>query len=47
VVRIKNTLNIGEIEISASLLEEFEKHPDLERAGDLAEMRFDETGRLL
>ncbi len=46
VVRIKNTLHIGEIEISESLLEEFAGHPDLERAGELAEMCFDSEGRL-
>ena len=46
VVRIKNTLDIGHIHLSASLLREFGDHPDLEQTGALAEMVFDEHGRL-
>jgi len=47
VVRIKNTLDIGQIEISESLLREFADHPDLEQAAALSEFSFDETGRLI
>ena len=46
VVRIKNTLDIGHIHLSASLLREFGDHPDLEQTGALAEMAFDGVGRL-
>ena len=47
VVRIKNTLDIGQIEISEALLREFANHPNLDQAGELSAMRFDEAGRLL
>lgn len=47
VVRIKNTLDIGEIEVSETLWREFANHPDLEQAGELEEMGFDDEGRLL
>ncbi len=47
VVRIKNTLDIGEIEVSETLWREFANHPDLEQVGEWAEMGFDEDGRLL
>ena len=46
VVRIKNTLDIGHIQLSASLLREFGDHPDLEQTGALAAMAFDSAGRL-
>lgn len=46
VVRIKNTLDIGEIELSETLLREFANHPDLRQVGELTEMRFDDQGRL-
>ena len=47
VVRIKNTLDIGEIQISETLLEEFKSHPDLEPVGELVAMEFDDEERLL
>jgi hypothetical protein len=47
VVRIKNTLNVGEIEISEMLLREFGDHPDLQQLGELQEMNFDDEGNLL
>jgi hypothetical protein len=46
VARIKNTLDLGEIQISASLLEEFGKHPDIEPVDEPEPMRFDAEGRL-
>ena len=46
VVRIKNTLDIGQIEISETLLREFANHPDIDQAGELSAMRFNEAGRL-
>ena len=46
VVRIKNTLDIGEIQISQTLLEEFKDHPDIEPVGKSAPMEFDTAGRL-
>lgn len=47
IVRIKNTLDVGEIEVSETLWREFADHPDLEQTGELADMRFDKEGRLL
>ena len=47
IVRIKNTLDIGEIQISEALLEEFKHHPDIEPVGRAVEMAFDGEGRLL
>ena len=47
VVRIKNTHDVGEIEVSETLWREFADHPDLEQAGELADMRFDAQGRLI
>jgi hypothetical protein len=46
VVRIKNTQDIGEIQISQTLLEEFKDHPDIEPVGKFAPMEFDTAGRL-
>ena len=46
VVRIKNTLDIGEIQISQTLLEEFKDHPDIEPVSKSAPMEFDTAGRL-
>ncbi|MGJ9460367.1 lactate racemase domain-containing protein [Oceanobacillus sp. CF4.6] len=45
-VRIKNTLDIGEIEVSESLLEHVEKHPNLEQSSELYEFDFNEQGNL-
>lgn len=46
VIRIKNTLKMGKIEISESMLAEAKKHPDIEIAGELKEFAFDENGNL-
>jgi len=45
-VRIKNTLDIGEIQISETLLAEFADHPDIEPVGEAVAMEFDGEGRL-
>ena len=47
IVRIKNTLDIGEIQISQTLLEEFGDHPDIEPVGEAVAMEFDGAGQLL
>ncbi len=46
VVRIKNTLHIGEIEVSEALLAEVRKRPDLTTIGDPVPLAFDGSGRL-
>ncbi|KKI94159.1 hypothetical protein WQ54_01070 [Bacillus sp. SA1-12] len=45
-VRIKNTLEIAEIEVSESLLDYVAQHPELEKISDLYELAFDENGNL-
>jgi hypothetical protein len=45
-VRIKDTLHVGEIEISASLLEEALQHPDIEILSEPYELSFDARGNL-
>jgi hypothetical protein len=45
-VRIKNTLTIGEIEISEPLLEYVAKHPNMEQISDVYEFPFDENESL-
>ena len=47
VVRIKDTMRIGEIYISESLLAEAETKPEIELAGSPAEMIFDAAGNLM
>jgi hypothetical protein len=47
VVRIKNTLEISEVEVSESLIDEVKARDDLEIAGELGEMKFDNEGNLL
>ena len=47
VVRIKNTLMLGEIEVSESLLAEVAKRENLKRLSEPAELRFDAAGNLL
>lgn len=47
VVRIKNTLSMAEIQISAPLLNEFGSHPQLEQVGSLAPMTFAADGSLI
>ncbi|WP_163536054.1 lactate racemase domain-containing protein [Gracilibacillus sp. YIM 98692] len=46
VVRIKNTLEIGEIEVSENMLEDITTHNNLEKLTDLYDMAFDENGNL-
>ncbi|ARK31257.1 lactate racemase domain-containing protein [Halalkalibacter krulwichiae] len=45
-VRIKNTLEIGEIEVSEALLDHIASHPQLEQSSDLFEPEFDLNGNL-
>ncbi len=46
VVRIKNTLEIGEIEVSENMLEDVEKHESLEKMSNLYNFEFDQEGNL-
>lgn len=46
-VRIQDTLHIGEIVISEALLAEAQANPDIEICGELMEMEFDEAGNLV
>ncbi|WP_112179992.1 MULTISPECIES: lactate racemase domain-containing protein [Paraliobacillus] len=46
-VRIKNTLDIGTIEVSAALLNEVEQHDNLEKLTDLKDMKFNSLDDLL
>jgi hypothetical protein len=46
VVRIKNTLQLGELEISESLLEAARAHPRLEVVGEPERLPFDADGTL-
>ena len=43
-VRIQDTLHLGEIEISVNLLDEARKHPDIEIFGSHTSWTFDERG---
>lgn len=45
-VRIKNTLEISEIEVSEALLEHVKQHPQLEQSSDLLDLPFNENGNL-
>lgn len=45
-VRIKDTLHVGEIEVSESLLDHVSEHPNMEQVSDLYELFFDEEGNL-
>lgn len=47
VVRIKNTLEIGEIEVSENMLSDVEAHENLEKITDLYELAFDKDGNFL
>lgn len=47
VVRIKNTLEVGEIEVSESLLDEVRRHPRLEVLSEPAPFAFDADGALV
>lgn len=46
VIRIKNTLSMEKIQISEVLMEEAEKHPDIEIIGELKDFSFNESGNL-
>jgi hypothetical protein len=46
-VRVPDTLHLGEIEISEALLDEARAHPAIELAGPAREMAFDADGTLL
>ncbi|TDF96564.1 lactate racemase domain-containing protein [Paenibacillus piri] len=45
-VRIKDTLHLGEIEISVNLLEEAKQHPDIEVLSEPYDLQFDSEGNL-
>lgn len=45
-VRIKNTLDIAEIEVSEALLTHVAEHPDMEQVSDLFELSFNHEGNL-
>lgn len=45
-VRIKNTLDIGEIEVSEALLEQVKAHNNMEKLTDLVEFSFNDEGNL-
>jgi hypothetical protein len=45
-VRIKNTLAIGEIEVSEALLDHIKEHPNTEQISDLYDIDFDDKGNL-
>jgi hypothetical protein len=47
VIRIKNTLMLGEIEVSEAYAAEVAKRPDLTPIGDAAPLAFDAAGRLV
>ncbi len=46
-VRIKNTLDIAEIEVSEALIDHVTGHPDMELISDPFELRFNEDGNLI
>lgn len=46
IVRIKNTMEIGEILLSEAYLDELEQYPELEQIGPLQELPFNENGDL-
>ena len=45
-IHIKNTLDIGEIEVSEAMIDEITGKPSFEKIGDLHEMEFDGEGNL-
>jgi len=47
VIRIKNTLTLGEIECSEAFVPEIEKREDLTVVGKPGQLRFDAAGTLL
>lgn len=46
-VRIRDTLHLGEIEISEAMLDEAKANPDIEIVSEPYELKFDEEGNLL
>lgn len=46
-IRIKNTLSVGEMLISENLVGAAEDHPDIEVIGEAEEMQFDDNGNLI
>ncbi|PZE22571.1 lactate racemase domain-containing protein [Paenibacillus xerothermodurans] len=46
-VRIQDTLHLGEIEISVNLLEEAKRHPDIEILSEPYDFQFDSEGNLV
>jgi hypothetical protein len=47
VIRIKNTLMIGEIECSEAYLPDIQKRPDLEVVGEGRPLGFDAAGQIV
>jgi hypothetical protein len=47
IARIRNTLELGNIQLSEALYREFKSHPLLEQVGPLEPMTFSEDGRLV
>ena len=47
IVRIKNTLKLGEVEVSEAYADEVRRRPDLEVLGEPAPLRFDAAGQLI
>jgi hypothetical protein len=45
-VRIKNTLELSEIEVSEALVEYVKQHPNMELISELNDLPFDEKGNL-
>jgi hypothetical protein len=45
-VRIKNTLELSEIEVSEALVEHVRQHPNMELVSELYDLPFDEKGNL-
>ena len=46
-VRIKNTLEISEIEVSEALLQQITQHEQMEQCSDLYELQFDQGGNIV
>ena len=47
IARIRNTLDLAQIQLSESLYNEFKSHPQLEKVGGLEPMAFTEDGKLI
>ena len=46
-VRIKNTLTLGEVQVSEAYADELRQRPDLEVLGDPVPLAFDAAGQLI